>query len=82
MILGGRSEIGLEVATRLAPGRDVVLAARRSDDLAAEVARIEQAGAVSVTTREFDADDLSGHAAFVDELGFAGTGRARVRHPR
>lgn len=69
MILGGRSEIGLELATRLAPGRDVVLAARRSDDLATEVARIEQAGAASVTTREFDADDLSGHAAFVDGLG-------------
>ena len=66
VILGGRSEIGVELATRLAPGRDVVLAARRSNDLGAEVARVRQAGAASVTTREFDADDLSSHAAFVD----------------
>ena len=35
LVLGGRSEIGVEVARRLAPGRVVVLAARRSGELAA-----------------------------------------------
>ena len=33
LVLGGRSEIGLEVARRLAPGATVVLAARRSAEL-------------------------------------------------
>ena len=31
VIFGGRSEIGLELAPRLAPGATVVLAARRAD---------------------------------------------------
>lgn len=61
LILGGRSEIGLEVATRLARGRTVVLAARRSNDLAEQVAALTASGAVEVTTVEFDADDLSSH---------------------
>ncbi len=58
VILGGRSEIGLAVARRLAPGATVVLAARRSDHLTAEVAVLRDAGA-SVDTVEFDADDLT-----------------------
>ena len=33
LVLGGRSEIGLAVARRLASGAPVVLAARRADDL-------------------------------------------------
>mgnify|MGYP000494089945 CR=1 FL=1 len=32
LLFGGRSEIGLAVATRMAAGHDVVLAARRADD--------------------------------------------------
>lgn len=40
VIFGGRSEIGLEVATRLAPDNTVVLAARRADDLREEKRRI------------------------------------------
>jgi short-subunit dehydrogenase len=68
VILGGRSEIGVEVAVRLAPGRDVILAARRSDDLADEVARVEAAGAAKVSTVEFDADDTDRHAALLDAL--------------
>ncbi|MBA3908210.1 MAG: SDR family NAD(P)-dependent oxidoreductase, partial [Pseudonocardiales bacterium] len=59
VILGGRSEIGLAVARRLAPGATVVLAARRSDHLTAEVAVLRDAGAASVDTVEFDADDLT-----------------------
>jgi short-subunit dehydrogenase len=73
LVLGGRSEIGVKVAQRLAAGRTVVLAARRSADLAAEVELVRGAGAAAVHCVEFDADDLGGHAAFlagvVDEFG-------------
>jgi len=65
VVLGGRSEIGLEVAQRLAPGRAVVLAARRSGQLTAEVARLDAAGASSVRCVEFDADDTASHPALL-----------------
>jgi len=68
VLLGGRSEIGLETVARLAPGRTVVLAARRSGDLADEVARVRAAGASEVHTVEFDADDTSSHHALLGEL--------------
>lgn len=68
MIFGGRSEIGLELATRLAPGETVVLAARRADQLADEVAAVRNAGAAAVRTVEFDADDLNSHGPLVDAL--------------
>lgn len=61
LILGGRSEIGLELATRLAPGRPVVLAARRPDHLARETAALIAAGASSVRCVEFDADAVATH---------------------
>ncbi len=61
MLLGGRSEIGLEVATRLAPGRTVVLAARRSSDLATQRSRLLQAGATTVDAVEFDANAMDTH---------------------
>ncbi len=44
VIFGGRSEIGLELATRLAPGATVLLAARRADKLDDEVAAVRAAG--------------------------------------
>lgn len=68
MILGGRSEIGLEVARRLAPGRSVVLAARRSEDLEAEAAAVRASGATEVDCVEFDADDLDSHGPLLDSL--------------
>ncbi|MCB1271306.1 MAG: SDR family NAD(P)-dependent oxidoreductase [Microthrixaceae bacterium] len=68
LVLGGRSEIGLEVARRIAPGRTVVLAARRAGDLTDEVALLERAGATDVHCVEFDADDLASHAAVFDEV--------------
>jgi NAD(P)-dependent dehydrogenase (short-subunit alcohol dehydrogenase family) len=37
LILGGRSEIGAELARRLAPGATVVLAARNADGLGEQV---------------------------------------------
>lgn len=68
VVFGGRSEIGLEVATRLAPGAAVLLAARRSDDLRAEVAAVGAAGAAAVYVREFDADDLDAHGPLVESI--------------
>jgi len=77
VIFGGRSEIGLELATRLAPGATVLLAARRADKLDDEVVAVRAAGAVAVHVREFDADDLASHEPLIDsivaELGPIGT---------
>lgn len=68
VILGGRSEIGLELATRLARGATVLLAARRADKLDGEVAAVRAAGADAVYVREFDADDLASHAPLIDSI--------------
>ena len=56
LVLGGRSEIGIELARRLAPGATVVLAARKADQLDDQVNTLKAAGAVAVHTMEFDAD--------------------------
>lgn len=64
-MLGGRSEIGIEVARRLAPGRTVVLAARRADQLDEQLSVLRSAGAAAVHAREFDADDLASHGGLV-----------------
>ena len=45
VIFGGRSEIGLELAARLAPGATVVLAARGADRLGEEASAVLDAGA-------------------------------------
>ncbi|MFG1932989.1 SDR family NAD(P)-dependent oxidoreductase [Mycobacterium sp. NPDC048908] len=68
VIFGGRSEIGLELATRLASGTTVVLAARRADKLDDEVAAVRAAGAAAVHVREFDADDLASHGPLVESI--------------
>jgi short-subunit dehydrogenase len=68
VIFGGRSEIGLELATRLAPGSTVVLAARGADRLDTQLAAVRAAGAATVHAVEFDADDLASHGPLVDEL--------------
>ena len=68
MVFGGRSEIGVELATRLAPGATVVLAARGADRLDEQVAAVRSAGAAAVHTVEFDADELSSHGPLVDKL--------------
>jgi NAD(P)-dependent dehydrogenase (short-subunit alcohol dehydrogenase family) len=69
LVLGGRSEIGLELAERLVRrgARHVCLAARRSAELDAEEARLRAAGATSVTRLEFYADDLTGHERVLTE---------------
>jgi len=68
LILGGRSEIGIELALRLAPGATLVLAARKADQLDDQVAALKAAGATAVHTREFDADDLASHGPLVDTV--------------
>ena len=68
VIFGGRSEIGIELAMRLAPGAAVLLAARRHDSLDQQVAAVRAAGATAVHVREFDADDLASHAPLVDSI--------------
>ncbi|KAA0092305.1 SDR family NAD(P)-dependent oxidoreductase [Mycolicibacterium sp. P1-18] len=77
VVFGGRSEIGVEIATRLASGATVVLAARNADRLADEVAAVTAAGAAAVHAREFDADALDSHAPLVEsivaEFGSIGT---------
>lgn len=68
VVFGGRSEIGMEVARRLAPGSTVVLAARRPDELGEEKQRLGQDGAAAVHAVAFDADDLSAHAGVVEAI--------------
>lgn len=59
-VFGGRSEIGLEIATRLAPGNIVVLAARPGRMDVQRHACLD-AGAAEVITVQFDADDTDTH---------------------
>ncbi|MQA33249.1 SDR family NAD(P)-dependent oxidoreductase [Modestobacter roseus] len=63
LLLGGRSEIGLEVTERLvrAGAGPVVLAARRHQDLDDQEHRLRAAGSTAVTRVEFDADDVASH---------------------
>jgi short-subunit dehydrogenase len=68
VIFGGRSEIGIELATRLAPDATVLLAARRAEELHEQVAVLQAAGAKAVHMREFDADDLASHGPLVDSI--------------
>ncbi|GFG68260.1 putative oxidoreductase [Mycobacterium kubicae] len=68
VIFGGRSEIGIELARRLASGATVVLAARRADDLAAQCSAVKAAGATAVHTLEFDADDVASHGPLVASI--------------
>ena len=56
-VFGGRSEIGVAIAERLAPGATVVLAARPGP-MADAKAKVEAAGAAKVVCMEFDADSL------------------------
>jgi NAD(P)-dependent dehydrogenase (short-subunit alcohol dehydrogenase family) len=72
LVLGGRSEIGLAVAQRLAgEHRRFVLAARPGADLSAATAALREAGAETVETAEFDADDLAAHGPFLEEVAAA-----------
>jgi len=63
-IFGGRSEIGLAVATRLAPGATVVLAARPGP-MGEAVDACRKAGAARVEVFDFDADDVAAQPGLV-----------------
>jgi NAD(P)-dependent dehydrogenase (short-subunit alcohol dehydrogenase family) len=66
-VFGGRSEIGLAAAIRLAPGASIALAARPGPmDEAIDACRT--AGADLVETFDFDADDIAGQAGLVDQI--------------
>ena len=67
VVFGGRSEIGLAVARRLAPGRTVVLAARPGDMTAARQVCLD-AGARDVKVVDFDADDTQGHRGLIERI--------------
>ncbi|ANW65337.1 oxidoreductase [Mycobacterium sp. djl-10] len=68
VIFGGRSEIGGELAVRLAPGREVVLTVRGGDGLDQQVSALRAAGATAVHVKAFDADDLGSHGVLLDEI--------------
>ncbi len=68
VIFGGRSEIGGELAVRLARGATVVLAARDPQRLDGQRAAIRSAGAQAVDVVTFEADDLSVHGPLVDSI--------------
>ena len=68
LILGGRSEIGVELAVRLAPRASVVLAARNADRLGEQIAAVRAAGAAAVSTVEFDADDVESHGKLITSI--------------
>jgi NAD(P)-dependent dehydrogenase (short-subunit alcohol dehydrogenase family) len=66
VVFGGHSEIGGELAVRLARGATVVLAARSPQRLDGQQAAIRAAGADGVYVKEFDADDLASHGPLID----------------
>ena len=68
VIFGGRSEIGTELAVRLAAGATVVLAARGPQRLDSQREALQAAGAKAVHVTAFDADDLATHGPLVDSL--------------
>ncbi|MBV8349549.1 MAG: SDR family NAD(P)-dependent oxidoreductase [Mycolicibacterium sp.] len=68
VIFGGRSEIGGELAVRLAPRATVVLAARRPERLEQQRAAVLAAGADAVHVTVFDADDLASHGPLLDAI--------------
>lgn len=68
VVFGGRSEIGLAVAHRLARERTVVLATRPGGDVEGLGDPLLAAGATAVEVVDFDADDLGSHAGVVDRI--------------
>ena len=65
LILGGRSDIAGEIALRLAPGNELVLAARGLQGLDERVATLRAAGATEVHTLDFDATQVEKHRDLV-----------------
>jgi len=70
LVLGGGSEIALATVDRLVSGgcRTVVLAGRRPEALQDPADRLRGAGATTVETVAFDADDPSSHEKVIGEV--------------
>lgn len=66
LILGGRSDIGGELALRQCAGRPVVLAARGEHGMEDLSSKLLRAGATAVHTLSFDAADVASHRAVVE----------------
>jgi decaprenylphospho-beta-D-erythro-pentofuranosid-2-ulose 2-reductase len=69
LVLGGSSDIGVAIASRMAPARGatVVLAGRSEDRLQAAATAVRGAGASTVETMAFDADDVDSHQSVIDK---------------
>ena len=68
VIFGGRSEIGGELALRLAPGAQMVLTTRHGHPADEQVSALLAAGATAVHVLGFDADDLGSHRELVETI--------------
>ena len=70
LVLGGSSEIAQAIVADLAQARTktVVLAGRPGARLEAAAEAARAAGATTVETVPFDADDIAGHAAFAEDV--------------
>ena len=69
VIFGGRSEIGVAIAERLAATASVVvLAVRPGSDAAGAARLVRDAGAPRVEVVDFDADDTARHRAVVADI--------------
>lgn len=68
LILGATSEIGGEVAARLANHNTITLAARRTEALDKLASRLVDNGAVAVHRVYFEADDVAAHRQFVADV--------------
>lgn len=71
-IFGATSEIGGEIALRLAPGRELLLAARRMDALEQLAVRLRAAGARSVECFFFDATSTATFPSVVEAMEAGG----------
>ena len=69
LVLGGSSDIGVAIARRLARPRSaaVVLAGRDEQRMQPAVESVRAAGASTVETLPFDADDVDSHQAVIDK---------------
>ena len=68
VVFGGRSEIGIELAARLAQRARIILAARGTGGLDETVQTLKAQGAAAVHTTQFDADDLPTHEHLLKEI--------------
>lgn len=70
LVLGGSSEIGVQIASKLSAPRKatVVLAGRNSEALKTAAEKVRSAGAGRVETMEFDASAPETHPGFVERV--------------